>query len=142
VILIDNNLLVYAVAKSAEFHVRSNSWLDDELTNGSKVGLPWHSLLGFVRVVSNRRAYPRGLSVPQAWQIVRGWLALGNVWIPQPTERHGDIIDDLIASTAVGMKDVMDLHLAALAIEHGLTLCSADTDFARYKSLRWLNPLD
>lgn len=31
--------------------------------------------------------------------------------------------------------------LAALAIEHGLTLYSADTDFARFSELRWKNPL-
>jgi uncharacterized protein len=36
---------------------------------------------------------------------------------------------------------VPDAHLAALAIEHGLTLCSADSDFARFLGLPWLNPL-
>jgi len=34
-----------------------------------------------------------------------------------------------------------DAQLAALAVEHGLTLCSADTDFARFTDLRWANPL-
>ena len=36
---------------------------------------------------------------------------------------------------------VPDAHLAALAIEHGLVLCSADADFARFPGLRWHNPL-
>jgi uncharacterized protein len=36
---------------------------------------------------------------------------------------------------------VPDAHLAALAVEHGLTLCSTDGDFARFRSLRWLNPI-
>jgi hypothetical protein len=36
---------------------------------------------------------------------------------------------------------VHDAHLAALAIEHGLMLCSADGDFARFSGLRWQNPL-
>jgi len=142
VILIDTNLLVYAVAQDVDYHARSNAWLKQQLNDEPRVGLPWHSLFGFVRVTTNRTAYPRGLSVGQAWQVVRGWLALDNVWIPEATERHADVIGELIASTAVGTKDVMDLHLAALAIEHGLTLCSADTGFVRFKKLRWMNPLD
>jgi predicted nucleic acid-binding protein len=36
---------------------------------------------------------------------------------------------------------IPDAHLAALAIQHGLTVCSADTDFARFSEIRWLNPL-
>jgi predicted nucleic acid-binding protein len=36
---------------------------------------------------------------------------------------------------------VTDAQLAALAIEHGLALCSADTDFARFSEMRWVNPL-
>jgi toxin-antitoxin system PIN domain toxin len=140
-ILIDTNLLVYAVAQNADFHIRSTNWLNEQLSEEHRVGLPWHSVLGFVRVVSNRSAYPRGLSIPQAWQVARGWLSLENVWIPQPTERHADVIGDLIAAASVGTKDVMDLHLAALAIEHGLTLCSADIGFGRFKKLRWMNPL-
>jgi hypothetical protein len=36
----------------------------------------------------------------------------------------------------------MDIHLAALAIEHGLIVCSNDNDFARFPNVRWLNPLD
>jgi hypothetical protein len=35
----------------------------------------------------------------------------------------------------------MDAHVAALAIEHGLVLCSADGDFGRFATLRWHNPL-
>jgi predicted nucleic acid-binding protein len=36
---------------------------------------------------------------------------------------------------------IPDAHLAALAIEHGVAVCSADTDFARFTGLRWINPL-
>jgi len=35
---------------------------------------------------------------------------------------------------------VTDAQVAALAIEHGLTVCSADTDFARFEEIRWLDP--
>ena len=37
---------------------------------------------------------------------------------------------------------VSDAHLAALAVEHNCVLQSADADFARFKGLKWKNPLD
>jgi predicted nucleic acid-binding protein len=36
---------------------------------------------------------------------------------------------------------VSDAHLAVLAMEHGLTLCTNDRDFARFPNLKWMNPL-
>ena len=36
---------------------------------------------------------------------------------------------------------VMDAALAAIAIEHGATLCTTDRDFARFPELHWTNPL-
>jgi hypothetical protein len=36
---------------------------------------------------------------------------------------------------------VPDAHLVALPMEHRLTLCSIDGDFARFPDLPWLNPL-
>jgi predicted nucleic acid-binding protein len=36
---------------------------------------------------------------------------------------------------------VPDAHLAALALEHGLTVYSTDGDFARFPGLAWENPL-
>jgi predicted nucleic acid-binding protein len=46
-----------------------------------------------------------------------------------------------LASPGVHANLVSDAHLAALAIEHGLTLYSADGGFARFPRLRWSNPL-
>lgn len=62
-------------------------------------------------------------------------------WIPLPTKRHWSILHSLLSAPGVYGNLTSDAHLAALAIEHGLTLCSADTDFARFKNLRWENPL-
>jgi len=76
-----------------------------------------------------------------AWQQVRAWLACGMAWIPQPTERHADLLDELLALPGVHANLVPDAHLAALALEHGLTLYSTDGDFARFPVLRWINPV-
>jgi toxin-antitoxin system PIN domain toxin len=141
VILIDTNLLLYAGIDSTADHERAREWLDTQFASASRIGLPWHSLLGFVRLASSRRIFPDGPSVDDAWQLVRKWLGAEGVWVPQPTEQHGDILNDLFSSTGITSRSVRDVHLAALAIEHGLTLCSADTGFARFKKLRWENPL-
>lgn len=69
------------------------------------------------------------------------WLACENVWTPHPDARHGEVLGNLLALPGVHGNLVPDAHLAALAIEHGLTLCSTDGDFARFPGLRWENPL-
>jgi toxin-antitoxin system PIN domain toxin len=142
VILVDTNLLVYASIPAAPAHARSQEWLYEQLAGGHRIGLPWHSLLGFVRLTSNRKVYAAGPSVAQSWQAVRTWLEAPQVWIPQPTARHAEVLTALFDSAQVRSGMVMDTHLAALAIEHGLTLCSNDRDFARFPNLRWMNPLD
>jgi len=69
------------------------------------------------------------------------WLGCDVVWIPQPTERHADILGQLLALPGIRAELVPDAHLATLAIEHGLILCSTDGDFARFPGLRWQNPI-
>lgn len=105
------------------------------------MGLPWPTLLAVLRLVTNPRIFERPLPMDRAWRQVETWLASPVAWIPHPTERHREVLGGLLASHAARSKLVPDAHLAALAIEHGLVLCSADTDFARFEGLRWHNPL-
>jgi hypothetical protein len=141
VILVDTNLLLYAHARGAAEHDRASRWFVQQLKSGGRVGLPWHSLLGFARVASNPRAFTGAISVAEAWRQIRQWLSIDTVWIPLPTPRHAEVLDELFTTTGITTRAVMDIHLAALAMEHGLTLCSADIGFARYGNLRWFNPL-
>ena len=140
-ILVDANLLVYAHVSSTVAHARARTWLDGQLNGASQVALPWASLLAFVRLVSNPRVFPRPRTVAEAWTQVEGWLALPTVWIPEATARHREVLAGLLGNESFRSNLVPDAHLAALALEHGLTLCSADGDFGRFKGLRWENPL-
>lgn len=140
-ILVDINLLVYSWDRSSPHHAAARSWLDGKLNEMARVGLPWESLLGFLRIVTNPRIFQRPQTVIRAWQQVQEWLDCGNVWIPQPGEDHQDILGGLLENLGGGAKLIPDAHLAALAMEHGLTLCSSDGDFARFQGLRWSNPL-
>ncbi len=140
-ILVDANLLVYAHVESASFHDPARRWLDDRLNGNARVGLPWPSLLAFVRLVTNPRIYSKPSTLDQAWRVVEAWLEAPPVWIPQPTERHPEFLERMLLSGASATNLVPDAHLAALAVEHGLVLQSADRGFARFPDLRFENPL-
>lgn len=138
-ILVDANILIYASAPESARHEDARGWLDERLNGPSRVGLPWPSLLAFMRIVSNPRLFERA-SLAHARSQVRSWLELPNTWIPAPTEEHARILGELLANES-SHRLVPDAHLAALALEHGLVLCSSDGDFARFPQLRWENPL-
>ena len=140
-ILVDANLLVYAHVTSFAQHEKARAWLDDRINAAAPVGLPWPSLLTFVRIISNPRIFDRPVTVSAAWDQVESWLAAKSVWIPLPTERHQHVLGPLLANTESRANLVPDAHLAALAIEHGLQLFSTDGDFARFHGLEWENPL-
>jgi toxin-antitoxin system PIN domain toxin len=141
VILVDANVLVYAHSRSFTQHEAARTWLDKRLNGPAPIGLPWPSLLAFVRVMSNPRVLTRPRSPAEAWSQVEAWLDCPTAWIPLPTERHRETLAGLLMVAVPRGNLVPDAHLAALAIEHGLTLCSTDGDFARFPGLRWENPL-
>jgi toxin-antitoxin system PIN domain toxin len=97
--------------------------------------------MAFLRISTHPRALRRPLSIETAWSVARGWLERPNVLVPVPTERHGGILGRLLVSGKAAGNHTTDAHLAALAIEWGLELLSADRDFARYEGLRWRDPL-
>jgi uncharacterized protein len=139
-ILLDANLLVYANDADSPHHREARSWFEDTINAPARVGFPWPTLLAFVRLLGNPRITRSPIPLEQTWRRVQEWLSLPNAWIPSPTERHREVLTHLLdGESRPGL--VNDAHLAALAIEHGLTLCSADRDFARFPGLRWENPL-
>jgi hypothetical protein len=140
-ILVDANILIYAGVKTLPQHDRAKTWLDLQLSGPTAVGLPWHSLLAFLRITTNPRSFARPLRMEEAWQMLARWLACRPVWIPEPTKRHGDTLKELFAVAGVYGDLVSDAHLVALALEHGLTICTNDRDFARFPNVRWMNPL-
>jgi toxin-antitoxin system PIN domain toxin len=133
VILVDVNLLLYSINAASSQHVATREWLDRQLIGSVPVGLPWVTLLGFLRLATNSRVVASPLMMPAAWQQVAAWLACEPAWIPQPTERHAGVLADLLALPGVHGNLVTDAHLAALAIEHGLTLFSSDGDLPAFR---------
>lgn len=60
-ILVDANLLLYAANRAAPEHERARAWLDDWLNGTVPLGLPWPSLLAFVRLADGDFARFPGL---------------------------------------------------------------------------------
>jgi toxin-antitoxin system PIN domain toxin len=141
VILVDANLLLFAANRAAPEHARARAWLDDRLNGTARVGLPWPSLLAFVRLVTNPLVVRNAVAPAEAWRQVEEWLTCESVWIPLPGTGHAEILGTLLKVPGMTSRLVPDAHLAALAIEHGLTLCSTDGDFSRFSGLTWQNPL-
>jgi uncharacterized protein len=139
--LIDANLLLFAVDTQSPWHAAAAAWLTEQLGSDHRVGIPWESLGAFVRVATNPRASDHPLTPGDAWQFVEEWLAVAVVWVPAPTEEHARVLGGLIRRYRLAGNLVPDAHLAAIAVEHGLEVCSADTDFARFSEIRWRNPL-
>ena len=139
--LVDANILLFAVDTSSPFHDRASTWLTERLNGNRRVGLPWESLVAFVRIGTHPRAAEDPLTPDAAWSFVERWLAAEPAWVPGPTERHAEVLGSLIRAYQLRGNLVSDAHLAALAIEHGLTVCSADTDFARFVEVEWIDPV-
>lgn len=139
--LLDANLLLYAVNNQASKHEQASEWLSEKLNGAQRVGFPWQSINAFLRIATHPRAFERPLAPATAWDRVTDWLAAPVAWIPDPGPRYGHILGGLITSYDLRGNLIPDAALAALAIEHGVALISGDTDFARFQELRWQNPL-
>ncbi|HXS98125.1 MAG TPA: type II toxin-antitoxin system VapC family toxin [Candidatus Limnocylindrales bacterium] len=140
-IVVDVNLLIYAVNQDSPDHDKAKKWLEAAVSGTETVGLPWIVLLAFLRLTTRSGIFQKPLSVDAAFDVVDAWLQQGSVTVPEPTARHLQTMRDLIAPLGTGGNLTTDAHLAALAIEHGAELCSTDNDFGRFSRLRWRNPL-
>lgn len=140
--LIDANVLLYAYHPRAAQHERCRTWVEAEFASGSAVGIAWATIVAFLRISTNPRVFERPLATAEAEAVVSSWLAVPSVSPVDPGERYWEILCDLLHRAQVTGPLVTDAALAALAIEHGATLCTTDRDFARFPRLRTFNPLE
>ncbi len=139
-ILPDVNVLVHAHNADSAVHEAARRWWDGCLAGSEGVGLAWATLLGFVRITTNRRIVARPLAVREVLDRIQTWLDLPQVHLAQPSDGHFAIFRQALERLGVGGNLTTDAHLAALAMERGYVLYSTDTDFARFPGLRWINP--
>lgn len=139
--LLDVNLLIYTVDEESSHHEPALRWFEETLSGSETVAFAWHALVGFLRITTRPRGAHDPWPIQSALDEIQRWLAQPVATVVHPTPRHASVLRDLLAPVGTGGNLTSDAHLAALAIEHGATLCSHDNDFSRFAGLRWVDPL-
>jgi toxin-antitoxin system PIN domain toxin len=141
VIFVDANLLLYAYHPRAEQHEKSRAWLEAALSGPDLVRFAWPTLWAFLRIATNPCVFDRPLATAEAEAAISSWLDQPAAGILEPGERHWEIPRGLIRDGQTAGLLVMDAVLAAIALEHGATLCTTDRDFTCFPGLKWTNRL-
>lgn len=140
-ILLDANVLIYAVDADAPQHAPARRWLERTLSGDASVGLPWIVALAFIRITTRAGVLRRQLSAEQAVAFVDEWLEQPGVELVGPGPGHWPLLKKLLREVGAAGNLTSDAHLAALAIEGGYDLASTDHDFRRFHGLRLVDPL-
>ena len=135
-VVVDANVLLYAVDTASAHHEPALAWLDHALGGAEAVGLAWAVLLAFIRVGTNVAVLPHPMSVEVATGQVERWLAAPAAVVVHPSARHAALLRGLLGHAGTAGNLTTDAHLAALAIEHGAEIVSYDRDFARFHGVR------
>ena len=139
--VLDVNLLLYALDDTSPRHDLARPWLERTLSGRETVGLPWTTLLAFLRLSTRSAVFTAPLTADEALDVIDGWLALPPVVVVEPGRRHAAVLREMLGSVGTAGNLVPDAHLASLAVEHGAELCSCDADFSRCPGVRWVDPL-
>lgn len=140
-ILVDANLLLYAVDAKSHWHPPARGWLEETLSGEAPVGLAWIVVLAFVRISTRAAIFPQPLTPDEAIAYVDSWLEQPIAHLVVPGKHHWPIFRNLISTTGTAGNLSSDAHLAALALEQGYRVFSADNDFRRFPGIEHVNPL-
>ncbi len=140
-ILADVNVLVYAHRRDLPQHDGYSTWLGDEIGSGRGYALCDSSLMGFLRIVTNGRIFEQPTPLQVALGAIEDLRAQPGAIHLSPGARHWAIFTDLCSAVGARGNDVPDAYLAALAIESGSELVTADRGFGRFPGLRWSCPV-
>jgi toxin-antitoxin system PIN domain toxin len=142
VIAVDTNLLVYAHRRDAPFHARAAELLTGLAEGRAPWALPWPCVHEFYAIVTHPRIYRPPSTGGQALAQLRAWLESPSVVCLAETDRHFEVLAELVERGSVMGPLVHDARVAALCASHGVAeLWSADRDFSRFPGLTVRNPL-
>lgn len=140
-ILPDLNLLLYAYNSRVPQHDRAREWWEGVMNGEELIALPHEIVFGFVRIATNQRLGPAAVPLADARSVVTTWIELPQTRILTPDAHHIARAFDLMAGAMATGAVLSDAVLASYAIRNRATLCSNDSDFARFPGLDWKNPL-
>ncbi len=136
----DVNLLLYAYDIDSEFYATSSVWLEEALTN-EEVYFSWHTITGFLRIITNSKGSASPLRLDQAIEIVNDWLELENTHLVSMEKKNWPLFAKMLTESQATGNLVMDAHIAAMAVSCGATVASTDRDFTRFPGLQFTNPI-
>ncbi|WP_420439833.1 type II toxin-antitoxin system VapC family toxin [Candidatus Palauibacter sp.] len=141
-LLPDVNVLIYAhIDGSTPEHDAYAKWVTRMATGPEPFALSVLVLSGFIRIVTNARAFDPPSTLDEAFAFVSSLTERPNARIIGPGPEHMGIFERLCRAAGATGKLVADAKHAAVAMEHGCTMVSADADFGRFPELRWQHPL-
>ncbi len=140
--IVDLNVLLYVVNENAPHHQALLNWWESTIDGDESMGLPWVVLLGFLRITTNPKIFPKPLEPAAAITKINTWLSLANTYLVREKDEHWEILRTMLAEAGTAGNLTTDAHLATLAVSHGAVLVSCDSDFARFRGLRWENPIE
>ena len=139
--VLDVNVLVTAHRQDAVDHEAILRRVMDILTSDAPFGISELVLSGFIRIVTHPRIYDPPSDIAVAMGFANLVREQPNCMILTPGQRHWDIFTRLCLESDLRGNDVADAFHAALAIENGAELLSADLGFKRFRGLKWRHPL-
>ena len=140
-IVVDANVLLYAYNPASKHHESCRAWLEAAINGTEPVGLPWQTIMAFLRIATSPRVFERPLDCADAVLIVDEWLACQTVILVEPSQDFWRVLKEQLRDAQISGPLVSDAAMASLALEHGATICTTDRDFQRFRGLRLLDPL-
>ena len=125
----DVNVLVYAHRSDDPAHLFYRVWLERLASGAEPFALSLEVASAFVRIVTHPR-FPNGPTpLPQALAVIDALMAMPTCRVMAAAERHWPLFRGLCETTGATGKRVWDARHAAIALEHGCTWVTRDTDF-------------
>jgi hypothetical protein len=140
VLLPDLNVLISAHRADSPLHATCRDWLRGVYAGEEPFGLCAPVLIGLVRILTHPRVFRPPDTHDQAFAFVRSLLGHPNALLLNPGRDQVRLFEESCRAAEARGDLVADAYLAALAIETGAELVSADRDFARVPGLRWRSP--
>lgn len=140
-ILVDANVLIYAIDADSPHHASARAWLEKTLSGTTPLGLAWIVILAFLRLTTRSGILRNPLPPERAMAYVDEWLAQPYVRAVGPGEGHWTILRKLLRDSGTAGNLTSDAQLAAVALELGASVCSTDGDFERFAGVERVNPL-
>lgn len=96
---------------------------------------------GFFAHLHQSAHFSSPLSPEAAIAYIDEWLDQPPVQLVAAGAGHWAILRNLLLQTGMAANLTTDAHIAALALEQGYGVYSADNDFRRFPGLKHINPL-